>query len=76
MLACSTSYVHTQDSYVLDYFHAETEFLAVGPPGYMVVMDGYDYTTKRGQEMVCAAAGCPPNSLLGQVYSASTNPSK
>lgn len=65
-----------QDSYVLDYFHAETEFLAVGPPGYMVIEDGYDYTTPRGQELVCAAAGCPANSLLGQVYTASTRPAE
>ncbi len=42
----------------------------------MVLQDGYDYTSTRGEELVCGAAGCPANSLLGQLYSASTNPSR
>jgi Niemann-Pick C1 protein len=62
------------DSYVLKYFEKLEEYLHVGPPVYFVVEKGHDYTSIEGQDMICGATGCPEDSLLGQVYTASQQP--
>ncbi|XP_064651766.1 NPC intracellular cholesterol transporter 1-like isoform X2 [Lineus longissimus] len=62
------------DSYVLRYFEALEDYLHVGPPVYFVVGNGHDYTSIAGQDMICGATGCPQDSLLGQVYTASKDP--
>lgn len=49
------------DSYVVDYFEAQTNWLRVGPPVYFVVRDGYDYADR--QKSICISAGCDSNSL-------------
>ncbi len=63
-----------QDSYVLQYFEDQIKYLAVGPPAYMVLESGHNYTTIEGQNLVCASAGCQTDSLLGQIYLASQQP--
>ncbi|VDM17724.1 unnamed protein product [Hydatigera taeniaeformis] len=51
-------------SYVLDYFDAISQYLAVGPPVYFVVTAGHNYTVwKDGQRSVCSFAGCSESSL-------------
>uniref|UniRef100_A0A5K3F8N3 SSD domain-containing protein n=1 Tax=Mesocestoides corti TaxID=53468 RepID=A0A5K3F8N3_MESCO len=60
------------DSYVLDYFDAMAQYLAVGPPVYFVVTRGHNYTSwTSGQSQVCSVSGCPNTSLpnLVSVYS-------
>lgn len=56
---------------MLDYFNALNDYLSVGPPVYFVVKDGYNYTNIQGQNGICGGNGCPENSLLGQLYTAS-----
>lgn len=56
---------------MLDYFEAIKKYLSVGPPVYFVVEDGYDYSSRDTQNMICGGNGCAENSLLGQVYTAS-----
>ena len=60
-----------QDSYVLDYFGNITAYLSVGAPVYFVVPSGQNYTNSKGQNGVCGGRGCPQNSLVGQVFTAS-----
>ncbi|KAL5968169.1 NPC intracellular cholesterol transporter 1, partial [Taenia solium] len=51
-------------SYLLDYFDAIAQYLAVGPPVYFVVTAGHNYTVwTDGQNSVCGFAGCPDSSL-------------
>ncbi|KAL5104238.1 NPC intracellular cholesterol transporter 1 [Taenia crassiceps] len=51
-------------SYVLDYFDAIAQYLAVGPPVYFVVTAGHNYTVwLNGQDLVCSFAGCSNSSL-------------
>ncbi|KAK7091360.1 NPC intracellular cholesterol transporter 1-like [Littorina saxatilis] len=63
-----------KDSYVLDYFSNLTAYLSVGAPVYFVVKDGYNYTNVHDQNGICGGNGCPEQSLLGQIYSASLQP--
>ena len=63
-----------QDSYVLNYFSNLTAYLSVGAPVYFVVKDGYKYTTISDQNGICGGRGCPQDSLLGQLYTASLLP--
>lgn len=63
-----------KDSYVLDWLTNLTEYLHVGPPVYFVVEEGHDYTTLKGQNGICGGNGCPQDSLVGQVYTASLQP--
>lgn len=57
-------------SYVLDYFDAIAQYLAVGPPVYFVVTAGHNYTVwENGQNSVCSFAGCS-NSSLPNIISA------
>nr|CDS20424.1 Niemann Pick C1 protein [Echinococcus granulosus] len=51
-------------SYVLDYFDAIAQYLAVGPPVFFVVTVGHNYTVwMDGQDSVCSFAGCSNLSL-------------
>ncbi len=59
---------------MLRYFEDEAEYLAVGPPAYMVLEAGHDYTTLLGQNLVCGSSGCPADSLVGQIFTASRQP--
>ena len=59
------------DSFVLQYFNNMTEYLSVGAPVYFVARAGHNYTDISEQNKICGSAGCPQESLLGQVYTAS-----
>ncbi|VDL60014.1 unnamed protein product [Hymenolepis diminuta] len=52
------------NSYVLDYFDAIAQYLAVGPPVYFVVTNGHNYTQwNPGQQKVCSLSSCSITSL-------------
>jgi Niemann-Pick C1 protein len=65
-----------EDSYVLKYFTSMEKYLSVGPPVYFVVESGHDYSTVKGQNLICGGSGCPEYSLLGQVYQATRQPNR
>ena len=52
------------DSYVLEYFEAMFNLLAVGPPVFFVVTEGHNFKTIAGQNQICSRPGCDPNSLV------------
>uniref|UniRef100_A0A8C3YDN5 NPC intracellular cholesterol transporter 1 n=1 Tax=Catagonus wagneri TaxID=51154 RepID=A0A8C3YDN5_9CETA len=58
------------DSYVLDYFRALSQFLHAGPPVYFVLEEGHNYTSLKGQNMVCGGLGCNNDSLVQQIFTA------
>ncbi|NWV37658.1 NPCL1 protein, partial [Grantiella picta] len=51
------------DSYLLEYFSAINQYLAVGVPTYFVTTGGYDFSSTNGTNAVCSSAGCDTNSL-------------
>ncbi|XP_076437724.1 NPC intracellular cholesterol transporter 1-like [Babylonia areolata] len=63
-----------KDSYVLHYFSNLTAYLSVGAPVYLVLRDGYNYSSPSLQNAVCGGSGCLEDSLLGQLYTASRQP--
>ncbi|NXU76813.1 NPCL1 protein, partial [Oreotrochilus melanogaster] len=52
-----------QDSYLLPYFSALRQYLAVGVPTYFVTTGGYNFSSLEGTNGICSSAGCAPNSL-------------
>uniref|UniRef100_A0A8C6DK86 NPC intracellular cholesterol transporter 1 n=1 Tax=Moschus moschiferus TaxID=68415 RepID=A0A8C6DK86_MOSMO len=58
------------DSYVTDYFQSLNQYLHAGPPVYFVLEEGHDYTSMKGQNMVCGGLGCNNDSLVQQVFTA------
>ncbi|PNJ81073.1 NPC1 isoform 4, partial [Pongo abelii] len=58
------------DSYVVDYFKSISQYLHAGPPVYFVLEEGHDYTSPKGQNMVCGGMGCNNDSLVQQIFNA------
>lgn len=58
-----------QDSYVLGYFRS-LRYLHAGPPVYFVLEEGHDYSSLKGQNMVCGGMGCNNDSLVQQIFTA------
>ncbi|XP_044629465.2 NPC intracellular cholesterol transporter 1 [Equus asinus] len=58
------------DSYVIDYFQSIRQYLHAGPPVYFVLEEGHDYTSLKGQNMVCGGMGCDNDSLVQQIFTA------
>ena len=56
---------------MLNYFESLSEYLHVGPPVYFVVRDGHNYTSTKGENSLCGGSGCPQDSLVGQINTAS-----
>eukprot|EP01091_Cochliopodium_minus_P015138 TRINITY_DN5297_c0_g2_i1.p1 TRINITY_DN5297_c0_g2~~TRINITY_DN5297_c0_g2_i1.p1 ORF type:complete len:739 (-),score=199.31 TRINITY_DN5297_c0_g2_i1:58-2274(-) len=57
-----------RNSYLQDYFSNMSAYLAVGPPVYMVIRDGFNYTHYVEQNDLCASLpGCHNNSLMNIV---------
>ncbi|NXU06041.1 NPCL1 protein, partial [Buphagus erythrorhynchus] len=52
-----------QDSYMLQYFSALNQYLAVGVPTYFVTTSGYDFYSANGTNAICSSSGCDPDSL-------------
>ncbi|NXU49109.1 NPCL1 protein, partial [Turnix velox] len=51
------------DSYMLQYFSALNQYLAVGVPTYFVTTGGYDFSSTNGTNAICSSAGCNVRSL-------------
>ncbi|NWW75018.1 NPCL1 protein, partial [Climacteris rufus] len=51
------------DSYLLQYFSALNQYLAVGVPTYFVTTGGYNFTSEQGTNAICSSAGCDADSL-------------
>ncbi|XP_045383506.1 NPC intracellular cholesterol transporter 1 isoform X3 [Lemur catta] len=58
------------DSYVVDYLKSISQYLHAGPPVYFVLEEGHDYTSPKGQNMVCGGVGCNNDSLVQQIFNA------
>ncbi|XP_058412786.1 NPC intracellular cholesterol transporter 1 isoform X4 [Diceros bicornis minor] len=58
------------DSYVIDYFKSISQYLHAGPPVYFVLEEGHNYTSLKGQNMVCGGMGCDSDSLVQQIFNA------
>lgn len=64
------------DSYQIKYFEALQKHLAVGPPVYFVLKDGYNYTDTDSMRKLCGASTCESNSLQSLISSASFFPNE
>ncbi|NXP71656.1 NPCL1 protein, partial [Ramphastos sulfuratus] len=51
------------DSYMLQYFAALNQYLAVGVPTYFVTTSGYNFSSSEGTNAICSSSGCDANSL-------------
>lgn len=56
------------DSFLKDYFDNMNAYLKTGAPVYFVVKDGFEYSTKKGQDKICGVAGCDEESLISSVF--------
>ncbi|NXX72183.1 NPCL1 protein, partial [Spizella passerina] len=52
-----------QDSYLLEYYSAMNQYLAVGVPTYFVTTGGYNFSSENGTNAICSSSGCNSNSL-------------
>ncbi|NWH50578.1 NPCL1 protein, partial [Fregata magnificens] len=52
-----------KDSYMLQYFAALNQYLAVGVPTYFVTTSGYNFSSTAGTNAICSSAGCDDDSL-------------
>ena len=64
------------DSYQIQYFEALQKHLAVGPPVYFVLKDGYNYTDTDSLRRLCGASTCESNSLQSVISAASFFPNQ
>ena len=64
------------DSYQIQYFNALQKYLAVGPPVYFVLKDGYNYTDVDALRRLCGTPSCESNSLQSLISSASVFPNE
>ncbi|NXS03545.1 NPCL1 protein, partial [Oxylabes madagascariensis] len=62
-LGAALTPVCPQDSYMLQYFSALNQYLAVGVPTYFVTTGGYNFSSANGTNAICSSAGCDSDSL-------------
>ncbi|XP_054660508.1 NPC1-like intracellular cholesterol transporter 1 [Grus americana] len=63
-----------KDSYMLQYFAALNQYLAVGVPTYFVTTGGYNFSSSAGTNGICSSAGCASNSLTQTIQYATRFP--
>ncbi|XP_074708303.1 NPC1-like intracellular cholesterol transporter 1 isoform X1 [Strix uralensis] len=63
-----------EDSYMLQYFAALNQYLAVGVPTYFVTTGGYNFSSPNGTNGICSSAGCAPDSLTHTIQYATRFP--
>uniref|UniRef100_A0A663END9 NPC1 like intracellular cholesterol transporter 1 n=1 Tax=Aquila chrysaetos chrysaetos TaxID=223781 RepID=A0A663END9_AQUCH len=63
-----------QDSYMLEYFAALNQYLAVGVPTYFVTTGGYNFSSPAGINSICSSAGCATDSLTHTIQYATRFP--
>jgi Niemann-Pick C1 protein len=64
------------DSYQIEYFEALQKHLAVGPPVYFVIKNGYNYTDTEMLRKLCGGPSCDSNSLQSIISAASSFPNE
>ncbi|XP_062493658.1 NPC1-like intracellular cholesterol transporter 1 [Pezoporus occidentalis] len=87
LLACAGLYLMLQlpvgldqelampkDSYVLQYFSALNQYLAVGVPVFFVTTEGYNFSSPEGTNGICSSSGCASDSLTHTVEMATRFP--
>ncbi len=67
-------FVATQDSYLTAYYSGLKEHKVTGPPLYLVVKDGYNYSEWEKQNAVCSIRRCNHDSLGNQISAYSIIP--
>ncbi|XP_032568358.1 NPC1-like intracellular cholesterol transporter 1 isoform X1 [Chiroxiphia lanceolata] len=63
-----------KDSYMLQYFSALNQYLAVGVPTYFVTTGGYNFSSANGTNAICSSAGCDSDSLTQTIQYATNFP--
>uniref|UniRef100_A0A8U7P1A1 NPC1 like intracellular cholesterol transporter 1 n=2 Tax=Corvus moneduloides TaxID=1196302 RepID=A0A8U7P1A1_CORMO len=63
-----------QDSYMLQYFSALNQYLAVGVPTYFITTGGYNFSSANGTNAICSSAGCDADSLTQTIQLATLFP--
>uniref|UniRef100_A0A674G866 SSD domain-containing protein n=1 Tax=Taeniopygia guttata TaxID=59729 RepID=A0A674G866_TAEGU len=63
-----------EDSYLLPYFSALNQYLAVGVPTYFVTTGGYNFSSESGTNAICSSAGCDADSLTQTIQLATRFP--
>ncbi|XP_068012256.1 LOW QUALITY PROTEIN: NPC1-like intracellular cholesterol transporter 1 [Melanerpes formicivorus] len=53
------------DSYLLQYFAALNQYLAVGVPTYFVTTSGYNFSSTEGTNAICSSSGLSPRCSRG-----------
>ncbi|CAF3696663.1 unnamed protein product [Rotaria sp. Silwood1] len=65
-----------KDSYMIEYFSALKQYLAVGPPVYFIIKPGINYANITASNMICSSAGCSSQSIANQLGIASLYPAE
>ncbi|NXE99778.1 NPCL1 protein, partial [Menura novaehollandiae] len=63
-----------EDSYLLGYFSALNQYMAVGVPTYFVTTSGYNFSSTNGTNAICSSAGCDADSLTQTIQLATRFP--
>lgn len=59
-----------EDSFVYKYFLYLNQYLSIGPPMYIVVKQGLNYSDPRIQNLVCSGTYCNSDSVTSQIFAA------
>lgn len=62
------------DSYQIKYFDALQKYLAVGPPVYFVLKDGFNYSNADDLRKLCGSPSCEADSLQSLIAQAARIP--
>ncbi|XP_037783576.1 NPC intracellular cholesterol transporter 1-like [Penaeus monodon] len=63
-----------EDSFLHKFYKQQDNFLAVGPPVYFTMTEGYNFTDFDEQNLVCQFSGCRDDSMLQVIYASSMKP--
>ncbi|XP_063588183.1 NPC intracellular cholesterol transporter 1-like [Penaeus indicus] len=64
----------TEDSFLHKFFKQQDSFLAVGPPVFFTMTEGFNFTDFDEQNLVCQFSGCRDDSMLQVIYASSMKP--
>jgi Niemann-Pick C1 protein len=59
-----------KDSYLITYYEEVHEYSESGEPLFIVIRDGFDYSSLEEQNSLCTNPGCNSNSLLNNLVNA------
>jgi Niemann-Pick C1 protein len=64
------SIVLPKGSYLRAFDSAFDKYVVTGPPLFIVIRNGFDYTNETQQNSICTLSGCNNNSVVNQYDSA------